>query len=198
MNKFLAILLTICTISFFSCDDNDNDKKKETSTCNPATCEMVEHATEMGCDDADQCIVKTCADTFKVAEDTKSCVADEPACTCDDGTSCPDGDKDKCTVNTEECKCDGGSTCPESGKDACAKTADKCDPKCPEGKECKCVEDACNCADVALICDPVCKEDEDCIKGEDGKSECRAKDNNPEACKCDDGTDCPEGSKANC
>ena len=115
---------------------------------------------------------------------------------CDNDNDKKDGDTNP---PAEECKCDDGTACPEAGKEACVKPeADKCNPACPEGKECKCVEDACDCADVNPVCDSACKEDEDCIMGDSGKPECRAKDTKPEACKCDDGTDCPDGDKAKC
>lgn len=162
-----AIMVTIC---FAACDDKD-DNKQETNTCDPATCEMAEHATEMGCDDAGHCIVKACADTFKVAEDAKSCEADAPACTCDpackDTEDCIKGEGDKC-----ECR--------EKDKQAA------CDPACDaEKQDCVCEADKCECKDknAAEPEDPCkdkaenadCDENKTCQKGEGDKLECKDK-----------------------
>lgn len=118
---------------------------------------------------------------------------------------CDDNDKkDSNNQPAEECKCDDGTTCPEAGKDACVKPeTDKCNPACPEGKECKCVEDACDCADVnppAPVCDPACDEaTQDCVCAED-KCECKTKDTPVEDCFCDDAktVKCPAGGKDAC
>ena len=155
-----AIMVTVC---FAACDDKD-DNKQEANTCEPAACEMAEHAAEMGCDDAGHCVVKACAEAFKLGDDGK-CVADEPACTCDpvckEDEDCIKGD-------------DGACGCRAKDKPA------TCDPACEEGKtKCECTNDACACVPVtpaAPTCDPACNaETEDCICAED-KCECKAKD----------------------
>lgn len=164
-----AIMVTIC---FAACDDKD-DSKQETNTCTPATCEMVEHATEMGCDDAGHCIVKACADTFKVAEDAKSCETDAPACTCD--PACKDD---------EDCIKGEDGTCGCRAKDI----TDKCDPKCEGDTKCECTMDACACVPVtpAPTCEPACNDEtEDCLCDAD-KCECRAKDAQPDPSATED------------
>jgi hypothetical protein len=222
---FTMIASIMATVCFTACD-NDNDKKHEANACEPAACEMAEHATEMGCDDAGHCIVKACADTFKVAEDAKSCEADAHACTCDpackDNEDCIKGEGDKCECREKDkpaaCDpaCEDGKTKCECTNDACAcvpvTPAPACEPACPEGKECKCVEDKCDCADVnppASTCSPVCDEaTQDCVCEAD-KCECIDKNGaEPEdPCKdkaenadCDENKTCRkgEGDKLEC
>lgn len=183
-----AIMVTIC---FAACDDKD-DNKQETNTCDPATCEMAEHATEMGCDDAGHCVVKVCADTFKVAEDAKSCEADAPVCTCDpackEDEDCIKGEDGACGCRAKDKPATCDPACEES-KTKCECTTEACtcvpvtpvptcEPACQEGKECKCVEDKCDCADVnppAPTCKPACDEaTQDCVCAED-KCECKTK-----------------------
>ena len=78
----------------------------------------------------------------------------------------------------------------------------KCEPACLENTECKCVENDCHCEAVVdpkpeNVCDPACKDTEEC-KCENDKCECKEKVVVPEPCKCEDGTDCPEGDAAKC
>lgn len=179
MNKLLTILLTICAISFFSCDDNDNDKKKETNTCDPAACEMAEHATEMGCDDTGHCVVKSCADTFKVAEDAKSCEANEPACICEQ----------VCKENEDCIKGEDGA-CGCRAKDK----PTTCDPICEEDKECKCEEDKCECKEKdAQTEECFCDEEKKVVCPEGKKEACT--DSAPVEDSCKDkveGAECDE------
>ena len=177
-----AIMATIC----FTACDNDNDKKHDANTCEPAACEMAEHAAEMGCDDAGHCVVKACAETFKLGDDGK-CTADEPACMCDPACN-----------ESEDCIKGDDSACGCRAKDKPA----TCDPACEDGKtKCECTMEACACVPVtAPTCDPACNaETEDCICTED-KCECRVKDNPVEECFCDDAktVKCPEGGKDAC
>jgi hypothetical protein len=168
---FTMIFSIMATVCFTACDDKDDNNKQETNTCTPATCEMVVNATEMGCDDAGHCVIKACADTFKVAEDAKSCEADAPACTCDpackDNEDCIKGEGDKC-----ECR--------EKDKQAA------CDPACDaEKQDCVCEADKCECKDknAAEPEDPCkdkaenadCSENKTCQKGEGDKLECKDK-----------------------
>ena len=51
--KFFTMIFAIMATLCFTACENDNDKKQEMNTCEPAACEMVENATEMGCDDTD-------------------------------------------------------------------------------------------------------------------------------------------------
>lgn len=131
------VLAIMASLLFVACDDKD-DNKQETNTCVPASCAMAENATEMGCSDAGSCVVKACADKFKVADDAKSCVADEaPKCE-GDAPAC-----DPACTEGNDCICsDGAWTCVP------VDVTDKCDPKCPEGKKCECTNDACACADI--------------------------------------------------
>ncbi|MBO4350848.1 MAG: hypothetical protein J6A01_07895 [Proteobacteria bacterium] len=108
----------------------------------------------------------------------------ETSCKCDDGTVCPDGDKDNCS-NAQECKCDDGTDCPEGNKDNCSNAQEcKCDDGtvCPEGNK-----DNCSNAQECK-----CDDNTDCPEG--NKDNCT----NAQECKCDDNTDCPEGNKDNC
>jgi hypothetical protein len=163
----------MATVCFTACDDKDN--KQDINTCEPATCEMAENATEMGCDDAGHCIVKVCAETFKVAEDAKSCEVDAPFCKCDptckEDEDCIKGDDDKC-----ECR----------AKDKSA----ACDPVCDaEKQDCVCEADKCECKDKNAIEpeDPCkdkaenadCGENKVCQKGEGDKLECKDKPVDP-------------------
>lgn len=188
-----AIMVTVC---FAACDDKD-DNKQEANTCDPATCEMAANATEMACDDAGQCVVKVCAETFKVAEDAKSCEADAPACTCDpackDNEDCIKGEGDKCECREKDkptvCDpaCEDGKTKCECTNDACAcvpvnPPANECDGKsagdeCAEGKTCQDDNGALACKDkpAPAACDPACDaEKQDCICEAD-KCECKDK-----------------------
>ena len=144
-----AIMVTVC---FAACDDKD-DNKQEANTCDPATCEMAANATEMACDDAGQCVVKACAETFKVAEDAKSCEVDVPACVCD--PACKDNED---CIKSEGDKCE----CREKDKPAA------CDPACEDDKtKCECTNDACACVPVnppANECDGKSAGDE-CAEG---------------------------------
>ena len=178
-----AIMVTVC---FAACDDKD-DNKQETNVCDPATCEMAANATEMACSDVGQCVVKACAETFKVAEDAKSCESVEPACECD--PACKDSED---CVKGE----DGACGCKAKEKPAA------CDPACEGNKECKCAEDKCECVEPAPAptCDPSCNaETEDCVCAKD-KCECKAKEAPAEECFCDDAKTvaCPEGGKDAC
>lgn len=189
---FTLVLAFMASLLFVACDDKDNDKQ-ETNVCAPASCEMAEHATEMGCDDAGHCVVKACAENFKAADDNKSCVEDaapkcegEPACNpaCEDGSDCI-------------CR-DGAWACVP------ADVTDKCDPKCPEGKKCECTNDVCACADIVPPkndCDGKSAGD-DCGEGKTCQAEgeglaCKDKpatastcdpacDADTQECKCDD------------
>lgn len=154
-SKLLTTIFTImATVCFTACDDKD-DNTSEVNACDPATCEIVENATEMACDDAGQCVVKSCIESFKTSEDAKSCVADEQVCECDpackDTESCVKGEADKCEckpLTVEECKCEDGTVCPEGDKTKCvtASVEDKCAGKsegyeCDVNKTCQKVED---------------------------------------------------------
>lgn len=222
LTTIFALMAIVC---FTACDGADSDKP---TACDPATCEMAENATEMTCNDTDQCVVKSCAEAFKVAEDAKSCEAEAPVCTCDpvcgETESCVKGEDDKCECSANE------------------KPA-TCDPACEEGKtECKCENDACSCVTVttpanecegksagdecaegktcqdengALVCkdkhvdqptaDDPCKDKEAGADCGDNKA-CTAGDDGKlvcmdkpvSECKCEDGTACPEGDKAKC
>ena len=108
----------------------------------------------------------------------------ETECKCDDGSDCPNGDKNKCE-DTLECKCDNGTDCPNGDKNKCEETQEcKCDngTDCPNGDKNKCEEtQECKCDDGS-----------DCPNGD--KNNCE----DTLECKCDDGTDCPNGDKNNC
>lgn len=163
----------MATVCFTACDDkDDNNNKQETNTCTPAACEMVVNATEMGCDDAGHCVIKACAEAFKVSEDAKSCEASAPACTCDpvckEGEDCIKSEGDKC-----ECR--------EKDKPAA------CDPACEDGKtKCECTNDACACVPVnppANECDgkkagDECAEDKTC-QDDNGALACKDKPSDP-------------------
>ena len=189
-SKFISVIISAMIVFLCAaCEDKDNDK----SECKEAAeCTVVDNAAAMKCTDG-KCAIDKCADNFKLSEDAKACVADEvPKCECDpeckDTEECVKGEADKC-----ECK---------------AKAEPKtCDPVCPEGKECKCTEDKCDCADVTPAkCDPVgtptcateCKEDEGCIC-QDDEWKCVPK-NTVEECFCDEEktVKCPEGGKEAC
>lgn len=189
MKKLLFVLIAVCTLCLVACDDKDNDNKQETPACDVAACAMAENATEMACNDAGECVVKACAETFKVADDAKACEADASACTCDpackDNEDCIKGEGDKC-----ECR--------EKDKPAA------CDPACEDGKtKCECTNDACACVPVtpaASTCDPACDEaTQDCVCDAD-KCECKTKDAPAEECFCDEAktVKCPEGGKEAC
>lgn len=216
-----AIMVTVC---FAACDDKD-DNKQETNVCDPATCEMAVNATEMACNDAGQCVVKACAETFKVAEDAKSCEADAPACTCDpackDSEDCVKVEDGACGCKAKEnpatCDpaCEDGKTKCECTNDACAcvpvnPPANECDGKsagdeCAEGKTCQDDNGVLACKDKAAPADDPCKDKEVgtdcgdnkvCTAGSDSKLACM--DKQASECKCDDGTDCPDGDKNKC
>lgn len=182
--KLLTTVFSLMAIvCFTSCDGTDNDKP---TACDPATCEMAENATEMMCNESGQCEVKTCAETFKVAEDAKSCEAEAPACVCDpacgETESCVKGEDDKCECSANE------------------KPA-TCDPACEEGKtECKCENDACTCVPVTTPtneCEGKSAGDE-CAEGkmcqdENGTLACKDK---PAPATCDPA--CTEGKECKC
>jgi len=211
------IFMLMSMVCFIACDD-----KHETSTCDPANCEMAANATEMMCNDAGACVVKACAEGFNASEDAKTC---EPACTCDPACA-----------ETEDCLKGEDGVC------ACfPKVVEKCDSKCEEGKECKCAfneegvevcgceekpaaepseeckdkaaNDACgenkvcdeglHCVDVAPAnepeCNLICKEGMTCkCVDNDGKADCKCVVSVPDECKCDNGDPCPEGGKDAC
>ena len=206
-----AIMVTIC---FAACDDKD-DNKREANTCDPATCEMAANATEMACNDAGQCVVKTCAETFKVAEDAKSCEADAPACTCDpackDNEDCIKGEGDKCECREKDkpvvCDpaCEDGKTKCECTNDACAcvpvnPPAPTCDPACDEAtQDCVCTEDKCECKTKDAPVEECFCDDAKTVKcPEGGKDACPDTSAQEDACKCDDGSDCPDNNKEKC
>lgn len=205
-------LMLMATICFTSCDDADN----KPATCDPATCEMAMNATEMMCNEADQCVVKTCAESYKVAEDAKSCEA-ETSATCD--PACEEG-KTECKCENDTCtcipvtppanECEGksvgdecaeGKTCQdENGTLACKDkpAPTTCEPACTEGKECKCEADKCECVDKQTsvpTCEPMCDtEKQDCIC-EANKCECKDKTATEPADPCKDkaeNTECGE------
>lgn len=223
MKKLFFVLIAVCTLCLVACDDKDNDNKQETPACDAAACAMAENATEMACNEAGECVVKACAETFKVAEDAKSCEADAPACTCDpackDNEDCIKGEGDKCECREKDksaaCDpaCEDGKTKCECTNDACScvpvnPPANECDGKsagdeCAEGKTCQDDNGALTCKDKpapAATCDPACNaETEDCVCAED-KCECKAKDVPAEECFCDEAktVKCPEGGKEAC
>lgn len=96
--------------------------------------------------------------------------------------SCCD-DKDKEDIQGTECECDVGVACPDGNKDNCPKTEvadkNKCDPACTDGKECKCTEDKCECAELTPTneCDGKSAGDE-CLEGKTCQD-----DNGTLACK---------------
>lgn len=209
----LSLMAIIC---FTSCSSTDDGKTK---VCDPATCEMAENATEMMCNDTDQCVVKSCAEAFKIAEDAKSCEAETPVCTCDpackDTESCVKVDGDKCECREQEkpatCDpvCEDGKTKCECANDVCAcvpvtQPANECDGKsagdeCAEGKLCQDENGALVCKDKPVqgpMCEPACNVDsEECVCEAD---KCECKPRVVEECKCEDGTACPEGDKTKC
>ena len=139
------------------------------SDCPEGNAEACPNCSGEGCEST----AEKCDPSGTPACDTE-CKADEEECICRDdkwqcipvdkpaecNPACEDGvTKCECTMDAcacvpvtpvEECFCDEAKTvkCPEGGKDACAAPAPTCDPTCPEGKECKCFEDNCDCADV--------------------------------------------------
>jgi hypothetical protein len=184
LTTIFAFMAIVC---FTACSSTDDGKTK---VCDPATCEMAEHATEMACNDADQCVVKVCAESFKVAEDAKSCEAETPVCACD--PTCEDG-KTKCECVNDACTC-----VPVN------QTANECDGKsagdeCAEGKTCQDENGTLTCKDKPVpnpMCEPACNTDtEECVCEAD---KCECKPRTVEECKCEDDTACPEGDKAKC
>ena len=215
---FTTIFAITATVCFAACDDKD-DNVSEVNTCDPSACEIVENATEMACDDAGQCVVKSCIESFKVSEDVKSCVVDEQTCECDhackDTESCVKGEGDKCECREQETPatcdpaCEDGKTKCEcaDGKCSCVPvnvTANECDGKsvgdeCAEGKTCQDDNGVLVCKDKLApehTCEPACNADtEECLC-EAGKCECKPL--TVEECKCADGTVCPDGDKTKC
>lgn len=211
--KILTTIFALITIvCFTACSSTDDGKTK---VCDPATCEMAENATEMTCNDSDQCVVKLCAESFKASEDAKSCEAEAQVCTCDptckDTETCVKGEGDKCECREQEkptvCEpaCEDGKTKCECTNDSCTcvpvnPPANECDGKsagdeCAEGKTCQDENDALVCKDKPA-CEPVCSHDtEECVCEAD---KCECKPRTVEECKCEDGTACPEGDKAKC
>lgn len=171
-----AIMATIC----FTACDNDNDKKHYANTCEPAACEMAEHAAEMGCDDAGHCVVKACAEAFKLGDDGK-CAADEPACACD-----PACKEDEDCVKGD----DGACGCRVKDKPA------TCDPACnAETEDCICAENKCECRAKDIPADDPCKDkaagdecgdNKVCTADNDGKLACADKPADPPADPCKD------------
>lgn len=209
----LSLMAIIC---FTSCSSTDDGKTK---VCDPATCEMAENATEMMCNDSDKCVVKVCAESFKVSEDAKSCEAEAPVCTCDpackETESCIKGEGDKCECHEQEkpavCEpaCEDGKAKCECANDACAcvpvtQPTNECDGKsagdeCAEGKTCQNENSTLVCKDKPApnpMCEPACNTDtEECVCEAD---KCECKPRTVEECKCEDGTACPEGDKVKC
>ena len=142
-----------------------------------------------------------------------------PTCTCDDGSSCPDGDQAKCS----DLKCDVASKpqadciCDEEAGGWICPNINDCGTM-PEGNtNCTCEDGQWkNCVDTKK-CDEASKPQADCICNDtngkwycSAKEECKCSDgpdclNNDaancgstEPCKCSDGTDCPNNDAANC
>ncbi len=149
MKNLLTIFFAIFALIFVACEDKDvtpDDKTPTAEVCDPV-CNV----------DTETCI---CRDTN----------SGDHACTCE-------------AKATEECKCDDGSDCPNDEKDACSKHEDaKCDSTCTEDKECKCEANKCECVTkpVEDKCagkaeNDECDANKTCQKGKDDKLECKDK-----------------------
>lgn len=152
------------------CDDEkqvvcpENDKEK---------CVMSEPECHLICKEGFVC---KCNDNDGKVE--CKCMVDrsDEACKCDDGTACPENDKEKC-VKAEECFCDEDKqvVCPENDKEKCVKTEEsKCEPACNENQDCVCTADepvsACVCKDRNVKDLVECSEESPCA---DENKECK-------------------------
>ena len=205
-----------------ACGDNQECKCAEVEGKNECKCEdKAPAATEVCNPECGEGKVCKCGEP---AEDGKvECACeDAPAeeCRCDNGDVCPEGGKDACpAVETKEpdengCYliCKEGFTCKceeIEGKNTCKCVVAEepepqaaCDPACNEDKECKCVENACECVPKEESkpedpkCDPACAENQECACADD-KCECKDKNaEEPKACDpaCADNQECKDGA----
>ena len=115
MNKLLFMIFTVFAILFFACDDKDKEQTN-TPVCEPA-CNASE---ECKCETVDG--KETCACEAKAVDDpAKECFCDEAKT-----VKCPEGGKETCTADPSAsegpCKCDDGSDCPDNNKEKCKKS----------------------------------------------------------------------------
>ncbi|MBQ9395126.1 MAG: metallophosphoesterase [Proteobacteria bacterium] len=107
---------------------------------------------------------------------------DNQECKCDDGTACPDGNKENCG-SMQECLCDDGTACPSGSKENCGTQECLCDDgtECPGGsKE--------NCGDTQ---DCLCDDGTECSEGSKdncGTFHCEEGDESCQECK--EGDEC--------
>ena len=130
------------------------------------------------------CGEDTTHQTVRIEDDRPCADCELDACNCDDGTDCPEGEKEKCS-SAPACTCDDGSDCPDGDRNKCSSApACTCDDgtDCPDGDQNKCSSaPACNCDDGSA-----------CPDGDQNKC------SSAPACTCDDGTDCPDGDQNKC
>lgn len=186
MNKLLFMILVALTVLCFACDeDKDKDKPQATETCK---CDDGSN-----CPDGDKakCAVKPAPKCDPSCDaDKQDCVCEGDTCTCkdkvvsckcDDGTDCPEGNKDKCAVDSCKdrnegdecgenktcqkddtdklvckdkvvtCTCDDGTACPEGGKEACTAPVTTCEGDSACNPPCE-GTDECVCVQNSWTC----------------------------------------------
>lgn len=168
MKNLVLILFTIFAFCFVACEDKDSNHATEEATCTPACVE----GTECKCADNE------CKCEMIIVEE----------CKCEDGTNCPEGDKDACETSKPK-TCD--PACNEETQD-CLCDEEKCECRDKDAKpECKCEDgtdcpegDAAKCAKQEIpVCDPECPDKVECVCTEEG---CSCKEPPAEEPKCAD------------
>jgi hypothetical protein len=171
--KLVAMLFMIMFV-FAGCDD-DKDKDKapahEVSACEPACAENEECKCIKNDED-----VEVCGCEVKEALPADECKDKKENDECGENKICDAGLHCVDVKALEECFCDDEKqvVCPENDKEKCVMSEPECHLICKDGFVCKCNDN-------------------------DGKVECKCMvDRSDEACKCDDGTACPENDKEKC